>query len=233
MNLAKARDGLRTVLEAIVLFLMVSLAVVVVVGVVFRKAGASLVWYDEVASLMLAWLTYYGAALAALHRGHIGMPTLVDRLSGAARTALVLAGEVCVLAFFVVLAFAGMRVLTVLSGTTLVSLPWFPMSVAQSIIPIGAVLFIAAQLLSLPQALAGPRAHDPTPSDDVVGDAVAGDTVPEDAVAGDVAAGDVAAGDVAAGDVAAGDVAAGDVAAGDVAAGDVAAGDVAAGEQRP
>ena len=56
---------------------MVALAVIVVVGVGFRKAGASLVWYDEVASIMLAWLTYYGAALAALSRSHIGMPTLV------------------------------------------------------------------------------------------------------------------------------------------------------------
>ena len=168
VSLDKARTGLRTVLEAVVLFLMIALAVVVVVGVVYRKAGASLVWYDEIASLMLAWLTYYGAALAALHRGHIGMPTLVDRLSGTARKAVVLLGEACVLAFFVVLAGAGVRVLSVLGGTTLVSLPWFPMAVAQSVIPIGAVLFIAAQLLSLPQALAGP---DPPgdgaqPSDD-------------------------------------------------------------------
>jgi TRAP-type C4-dicarboxylate transport system permease small subunit len=155
-SMDNARGRLRTLLEAIVLFLMVVLAIVVVVGVGFRKAGASLVWYDEVASLMLAWLTYYGAALAALHRGHIGMPTLVDRLTGVKRRAVVLMGEVCVIAFFVVLAFAGMRVLSVLGGTTLVSLPWFPMAVAQSVIPIGAVLFIAAQLLSLPQALAGP-----------------------------------------------------------------------------
>jgi TRAP-type C4-dicarboxylate transport system permease small subunit len=134
---------------------MAALAIVVVVGVGFRKAGASLVWYDEVASILLAWLTYYGAALAALHRAHIGVPTLVDRLKGPARAAVVLLGEVCVLAFFGVLAFAGVRVLTVLGGTSLVSLPWVPMAVAQSVIPIGAVLFIVAQLLSLPDVLAG------------------------------------------------------------------------------
>lgn len=153
-------------LESIVLTLMITLALVVVVGVVFRKAGASLIWYDEVASILLAWLTYYGAALAALHRAHIGMPTLVDRLRGRARLVMVLVGEVCTLAFFGVLTWAGLRVLSVLGGSTLVSLPAVPASVAQSVIPIGAVLFIVAQLLSLPTVLAGPPAEpDPSASD--------------------------------------------------------------------
>jgi TRAP-type C4-dicarboxylate transport system permease small subunit len=155
LSTTRARGAFRKLLETIVLTLMAALAAVVIVGVVFRKAGASLVWYDEVASILLAWLTYYGAALAALHRAHIGMPTLVSRLEGGLRAAVVLAGEACVLSFFVVLAVAGMRVLSVLGGTSLVSLPWVPAAVAQSVIPIGAVLFIVAQLLSLPDALRG------------------------------------------------------------------------------
>jgi TRAP-type C4-dicarboxylate transport system permease small subunit len=150
-----ARGAFRRLLEGIVLALIAALAAVVVVGVVFRKAGASLVWYDEVASILLAWLTYYGAALAALNRAHIGMPTLVDRLRGRARVAVVLIGEACVLTFFIVLAGAGVRVLSVLGGTSLVSLPWVPAAVAQSVIPIGAALFVVAQLLSLPNALRG------------------------------------------------------------------------------
>ncbi|MEE8237142.1 MAG: TRAP transporter small permease, partial [Gammaproteobacteria bacterium] len=48
-------------LEIIMLILMTALAVIVIVGVGFRKAGAALVWYDEVASILLVWLTYYGA----------------------------------------------------------------------------------------------------------------------------------------------------------------------------
>ena len=155
----RAKVGLGKFLETVVLVLMISLALVVVVGVGFRKAGASLIWYDEVASILLAWLTYYGAALAALHRAHIGMPTLVDRLSGTARMTLVVIGEVCTIAFFGVLAWAGVRVLSVLGGTTLVSLPSVPMSIAQSVMPIGAVLFIIAQLLTMPDVLAGPANH--------------------------------------------------------------------------
>lgn len=154
------RRTLRTVLEVVVLTLMTALALVVVVGVGFRKAGASLVWYDEVASILLAWLTYYGAALAALHRAHIGMPTLVDKMRGRLRTVTVLTGEACTLAFFGVLTWAGVRVLQVLGGTTLVSLPAVPLWVAQSVIPIGGALFIVAEILSIPDALRPPEVED-------------------------------------------------------------------------
>ena len=156
VTMTRARVGLERILEGVFLFLMTVLAIVVVVGVLFRKTGASLVWYDEVASILLAWLTYYGAALAALNRAHIGVPTLVNRLSGKPRLIVVLISEAFVLAFFGILTLAGIQVLTVLSGTTLVSLPWVPASVAQSVIPIGAVLFIGAQLLSLPDAIRQP-----------------------------------------------------------------------------
>ena len=135
--------------------LVAALAAVVVMGVGFRKAGAALVWYDEAASILLAWLTYYGAALVALTRGHIGVPVLVERLRGAARTCVVLVGEVAVIGFFLVLAWAGLRVQGALAGTALVSMPAVPAALAQSVIPIGAVLFVVAQLLSLPDALRG------------------------------------------------------------------------------
>ena len=136
------------------LFLMVALAAVVVLGVGFRKFGAALVWYDEVASILLAWLTYYGASLAALKRAHIGVPTVVRAVSGWPRVVMVAVGEVVVIGFFLVVAWAGWQVMVVLEGTTLISLPWVPARFAQSVIPIGAVLYVVAQLLSIPDALA-------------------------------------------------------------------------------
>ena len=38
----------------------------------------------------------------------------------------------------------------VLEGTTLVSLTWVPVQITQSVIPIGAVLFIIAEVISIP-----------------------------------------------------------------------------------
>ena len=159
MRLARLRRPFRKLLEAVVLVLMSALAVLVVAGVVFRKAGASLVWYDEVASILLVRLTYYGASLAALDRSHIGFPRLLVSVRGRLRTALVVAGEAVAIGFFVTVAWAGWLVFRVLEGVHLVSLPWLPQRLTQSVIPIGAVLFIAAQLLSLLEQ----RAEAPDP----------------------------------------------------------------------
>lgn len=56
---------------------MIVLSITVLLGVCFRWAGHSLVWYDEIAGIQLAWITYFGSAYASLKGLHIGMPTLI------------------------------------------------------------------------------------------------------------------------------------------------------------
>ena len=142
------RKHFETGLEALMLILMAALALVVIIGVGFRKAGAALVWYDEVASVLLAWLTYYGASFAALKRAHIGFPKLVQSVRPSLRRALVIAREIVVVSFFVLVAWAGWQVLQILQGIYLTSLPSVPARLTQSVIPISAVLFIVAELIS-------------------------------------------------------------------------------------
>jgi TRAP-type C4-dicarboxylate transport system permease small subunit len=157
------RRALRRLLEAIVLGLIGTLAIVVLLGVGFRKAGMALAWYDELASILLAWLTYYGAALAALNGRHIGFPTLVEGLSPARRRIAWALREVIVIGFFAVVAVSGAQVVRVLAGTYLVGLPWVPVALSQSVIPIGALLFVAAELFAAADTLAPasrmPEAH--------------------------------------------------------------------------
>ena len=148
--LARARSALERLLETILIVLMVALTTVVIVAVIYRKAGASLAWYDEVASIMLAWITYYGAALAALKRGHIGFDGLVLAVPPVWRLVFVAISEACVFAFFGVLAWTGWVVLVVLEGDTLVSLPEVSVQITQSVIPIGALLFLLCEAVSLP-----------------------------------------------------------------------------------
>ena len=148
-----ARALFERLLETITVFLIISLALVVVLGVIYRWSGASLSWYDEIASVQLAWLTYYGASLAALKRAHIGVPGLIAVVPPLFRVPLVLLAESVVIGFFLILAWYGYIVLVVLEGDTLISLPWISTQVTQSVIPISAVLFIIAELLNMPQII--------------------------------------------------------------------------------
>lgn len=153
MTFERARALFERLLETITVLLIVSLAVVVVLGVIYRWSGASLSWYDEVASVQLAWLTYYGASLAALKRAHIGVPSLIAVVPPRFRVPLVMLAESVVIGFFLILAWYGYVVLVVLEGDALISLPWVSTQVTQSVIPIGAVLFIIAEVLNLPQIM--------------------------------------------------------------------------------
>ena len=148
---SRFRRFFHALLEFIVIFLMVALTIIVVVAVIYRKAGASLSWYDEIASILLAWLTYYGAALAALHRGHIGFAGLIAAMKPGMRIPFIIFSEFCILGFFALLAWVGIDVLIILEGDTLVSLPQIPTRLTQSVIPIGAVLFIIAEALGIPE----------------------------------------------------------------------------------
>ncbi len=158
---SRLRNGFERLLEIIVTLLMVALVAVVVLGVVYRKAGHSLVWYDEIAEILLAWLTYYGAALAAYKRAHIGFSGIVDATPPPWRLGMVVFAEVCIISFFALLAWMGFIVLEVLVGDTLVSLPQIGVQYTQSVIPIGAVLFIIGQLVSFPEVLHEARMQTP------------------------------------------------------------------------
>lgn len=144
------RNGFERLLEAIVIILMLSLTLIVLVAVAYRKWGASLSWYDEIASILLAWLTYYGAALAAIHRDHIGFAGLIKAMKPGMRIPFIIISEICILGFFALLAWVGIDVLIILEGDTLVSLPQVPTRLTQSVIPIGAALFFIAEVLGLP-----------------------------------------------------------------------------------
>lgn len=159
MTVQSFRRGYERILEWICIALMIALAAEVTAGVIFRYSGQSLVWYDEVATILLAWVTFYGSALAVLKHAHMGVPEIVRMLPPRGRVAAAVAAQLCTLAFFVLLAWVGYSILEVLAGDQLVSLPWVPVSYAISVIPISAVLFVIAQLLVLPEVLREARAE--------------------------------------------------------------------------
>ena len=148
---ASLSRNLEILLEWIVIALMIILTSVVIVAVLFRIFGNSLSWYDEVAAVLLSWVTYYGAGLAALKRRHIGFDSVLLSIPMPTRMVAVAIAEIIVIGFFLLLAWTGWQVLEVLEGEYLVSLTWVPIQLTQSVIPIGGILFVVCELLSLPQ----------------------------------------------------------------------------------
>jgi TRAP-type transport system small permease protein len=151
--LDELRRRYERLLEWIVIGLMAILFVEVTLGVVYRTLGASLVWYDEVASILLAWLTFYGSALAAAKRAHIGCPEVIAMLPPGVRVAARALADLLFVAFFLLVGWVGYRILGVLETDHLVSLPSVPVSWVQSVLPISAVLIVLAEILTLPLAL--------------------------------------------------------------------------------
>jgi TRAP-type transport system small permease protein len=167
MTLESFRRGYERLLEWICIVLMIALAAEVTAGVLFRYSGHSLVWYDEVATILLAWVTFYGSALAVLKHAHMGVPEIVRMLPPDWRVAAAVVAQLCAIAFFVLLAWVGYSILEILASDRLVSLPDVPVAFAQSTIPISAVLIVLAQLLVFPELLREARTkptHAETPA---------------------------------------------------------------------
>jgi len=145
--------ALLRVIETISIALLVVLSVSVIYSTTMRYLGMSPAWYDEIASVLLAWLSYFGASYAALMRHHMGFSGLVSALPRNLSIAIALFGEFTVIAFFAVVAWYGSLVLKVAAYDALLSLPWMSLDYVQSIIPISAMLMIICNLLTLPRTL--------------------------------------------------------------------------------
>src|SRR5262249_37250119 len=158
------RRGYGAALEILVIVLVTALAVEVTLGIVFRAIGRSLAWYDEVASVLLAWLTFYGSALASVRRAHTSCPERVEPAPPKARRALAVVAQLLVIGFFVLLGWVGGSILPIIAGESLVSVPAISMAVVQSVIPLSCVLIVVAELLELAVLVRGRAPRPPTGS---------------------------------------------------------------------
>ena len=148
-------------LEILVFALMVILFIEVTLGVVFRTLGHSLSWYDEVASILLAWLTFYGSALASFKRAHMGCPELIETLGPLPKKLLAVLAQLLVIGFFLAMAVVGFQITPILATDTMTSLPDIPMSVVQSVIPISSVLILISEVDELVRILSSSGQNAP------------------------------------------------------------------------
>ncbi|SPY32702.1 TRAP transporter small permease [Pasteurella canis] len=143
----------KRILTIISVLILSSLAIIIIISIFTRFLGKSLYWYDEISAILLAWLTFYGAALSALNRSHMGFGNFIASLPINTKKIIFYITEIFIIGFFILLAWAGFYVLSIFGDETLTSLDFIPLSIAQSALPIGCILFIIAEILSIPKAL--------------------------------------------------------------------------------
>jgi len=149
-------DRLISVLDWWTMFLLVLMVLVVFLGVFFRYVvGSSLAWYDEFASYLLVWLTFYGAVAASYRGRHIGFDLLVSRFMPNTRRMADAIAELFVLGFQIVLFYYGWILTQKMGNETAVSLPWVKMAWVYSVLPIAGGLMLLISLDRLRHLLFG------------------------------------------------------------------------------
>jgi TRAP-type C4-dicarboxylate transport system permease small subunit len=125
-------------------FLLVLMVLLVCLGVFFRYVlDSSLAWYDEFASYLLVWLTFYGAVAASYHNRHIQFGTVIERLMPNTRRKLAIIAELFVFAFQFVLLYYGWLLTQKMGDETAISVVWVKMGWIYSALPItGAVMLL-------------------------------------------------------------------------------------------
>ena len=142
--MAKLLGRLVALVEWWAVCLLAGLAILVCLGVFFRYVlNSSLTWYDEFASYMLVWLTFYGTVVADYRRRHIGFDLLVEKLAPLQRRVVDVIAEAAVLGFQFVLCWYGWILTERMGDETAVSLTWVKVSWINSVLPItGALLLL-------------------------------------------------------------------------------------------
>ncbi|EDQ05710.1 hypothetical protein DSM14862_02695 [Sulfitobacter indolifex] len=148
-----AEKTLLRLIETICLVLLLTLTCAVIYSTTMRYLGSSPSWYDEIASVLLAWLTYFGATYAVFLRQHMGFAGLVSALPRNLALAVALFSELLVLAYFAITGWFGYAVLRVAAYDSLLSLRWLTLDIVQSVIPVTAVLMIIGTIMTMPRAL--------------------------------------------------------------------------------
>jgi TRAP-type C4-dicarboxylate transport system permease small subunit len=154
--MAKLLGRLVTLIEWWAVCLLAAMVAVVCLAVFFRYVlNSSLTWYDEFASYLLVWLTFYGCVVVDYRRRHIGFELVVDKLAPTARKVVDVIAEIAVLGFQFVLCYYGWILTQRMGDETAISLPWVKVGWINSVLPITGALLLAISVARLIGILSG------------------------------------------------------------------------------
>jgi TRAP-type C4-dicarboxylate transport system permease small subunit len=144
----KLYDLVLRLVEYIVILLMIAMTLLVVVAVIFRKAGHSISWYDEFAGYILVWVTFWGAVIALERKRHIGFESLVELMPKSIQKMVMSVVYIFLIFLNLVLIKYGWKLTTELTGETAITLP-VPIGYINVVLPITASLMLILCLIQI------------------------------------------------------------------------------------
>lgn len=130
--------------EWILVFLMSALSVIVFAQVVFRYAGHSLSWSEELARYLTIWISFIGASYGFRYGAHIGVEAFKNWLPFRARRVVDLIACIAVAVISVLMMYYGYLIITKvhLKFGQVSPAMRMPMQYAYLAIPVGYLLMI-------------------------------------------------------------------------------------------
>ena len=152
-GLHRISRALNTRVQTLVCTMGIAMTLIVAVQVAFRYLlNHSLFWSEELARLLLVWMTFLGATVAYYHRAHPGVDGLIRRLPRLWQQGAGILVHLASLALFSVMIVSGTEFawFARLQITPALHLPkWIPMAV----VPVSGMIFTVHGLVFLCQAL--------------------------------------------------------------------------------
>jgi TRAP-type C4-dicarboxylate transport system permease small subunit len=146
----KTHDLILRLIENIVILLMIAMFLLVVIAVIFRKAGHSISWYDEFAGYILVWVTFWGSVVALEKKRHIGFETVIELLPKFLQRTIMSFVYLLLIFLNLILIRYGWKLTTELSGETAITLP-IPIGYINLVIPVAASLMFILCLIQITQ----------------------------------------------------------------------------------
>ncbi len=146
------------IVDAVLASIILAMTAVIVISVFYRYVlNLPLSWTDEIARIMIVWLSFVGGYMALREGKHIGFDLVVKKLSAPVRAAVEVIGQAAVLVFLLVVVWQGFifagKFLDTPMEYTQIPLGW----VAYSTIPVSGLLMAVQTGINLARALKARR----------------------------------------------------------------------------
>jgi len=138
--------------EKILFVIGAAICIILFAQVVFRYAGASLGWSEEVSRHLLVAITFLGGTVAYKRASFIGLKGFGHHLGPAVQQAIVIGLQLLTLACFGLIAWFGAAYTVKAAEHTSSSLQ-IPMAIPFSVIPAASVIFVIHVLADIARTL--------------------------------------------------------------------------------